>query len=88
MNIYQRVGDDWHSLNLRIRAIQIKFFPFDSEHQIKLEYSGDLSDIEYPIEYRIELFEGSYGYFNPESLEYNDDDERITVVGHVLYETE
>lgn len=87
MNIDQRSGDEWHNLNTLIRSIQIKFFPFDSEHQIKVEYFGYLSDIEYPIEYRVELSEGSYGYFNPESLEYDSDDEKITVVGHVLYET-
>ncbi len=88
MNIYQRAGDDWHSINFSLLYVWIEFEPFEGgmAYDIKIEYSGNILDIEYPIEYRIELSEGSYGYFNPESLEYDDDDGKITVVGHVLHE--
>jgi hypothetical protein len=88
MIIYQRTGDDWHSIDFRILYVRIEFLPFEGgmAYDIKLEYSGDLSDIKYPIEYRIELSDENYRYFEPESIEYDDRDEKITVVGHVLHE--
>jgi hypothetical protein len=89
VNIYQRAGDEWYSIKFSLLYVWIKFEPFEGgmAYDIKIEYSGNISDIEYPIEYRIELSDGNYRYFEPESIEYDGRDEKIIATGHVLHET-